>query len=94
MPIETISDLNIDLNNKEELLKVVEEDLYNKCSNVSSNIKFSTAGSFVTKNHPLSSGKQFYLVEEAIYKNSEFPIAFNKHYLPLPYASIKFNPFK
>lgn len=94
MPIETISDFDIDLNNKEDLLKLVEETIYNKCSNVSSNIKFSTAGNFVTKNHPLSCGKQFYLVEEAIYKNSEFPIAFNKHYLPLQYASIKFNPLK
>ncbi|WP_442878709.1 GntR family transcriptional regulator [Clostridium sp.] len=94
VPIEAISSFNLDLNNKEELLEFIEEGIYEKCSDALVDIKFSTAGNFVTKSHPISCEKQFYLVEEALYKNSEFPIAFNKHYLPMQYSSIKFNPTK
>lgn len=92
--IETISKLNIDLTNKESLLNLIEKDIYNQCSDSIVEIKFSTAGNFVTKNHPISVENQFYLLEEKIYLNSENPIIVNKHYLPINHATIKFHPIK
>nr|WP_245000754.1 GntR family transcriptional regulator [Clostridium sardiniense] len=94
IPIEAISTFNLDLNDREELLKFIEDKVYTECTDALVDIKFSTAGNFVTKGHPISCEKQFYLVEEGLYKNSKYPIAFNKHYLPMQYANIKFHPTK
>lgn len=94
MPIEAISSFNLDLNNKKDFLNFLEEKVYDECTDALVDIKFSTAGKFVTKNHPISFEKQFYLIEEAIYKNTNHPIVFNKNYLPIQYADIKFHPIK
>lgn len=94
IPIEAISTFNLNLNNRDELLKFVEESIYNICNDALIDIKFSTTGSFVTKGHPISCENQFFLVEEALYKNGKYPIMFNKHYLPIQYANIKFHPTK
>lgn len=94
IPIETISELNINLNNKDELLTLLESETYELCTNSSVEFKFSTFNNFRTKKLPLSAEKFFYLIEEKIYKNSEFPLMVSKHYLPLQYTSIKFHPTK
>ncbi|HHD2752135.1 TPA: GntR family transcriptional regulator [Clostridium perfringens] len=90
--IEAISKFNIDLSDKSSILKFVEEESYKDCSKIKSTIKFTTAGNFVTKDHPIPNEKQFYLIDEAIYSDSEFPIIFNKHYLPIKHSTIKINP--
>lgn len=94
IPIEAISIFNIDLNDEESLLNFIEEKSYVDCTSIESKIKLTTAGSFVTKNHPIPDETQFYLIEEAIYNNSQFPIMFNKHYLPLKQSTLKINPIK
>lgn len=94
IPIETIASFNIDLNNTNSLLKFIEDDIYNKCSHSSIEIKFSSSGKFATKKYSISSEKQYYLIEESIYKNDEYPIAFNKHYLSLLNTSIKIHTLK
>lgn len=94
IPIEVISTFNLNLNNRDKLLKFIEETIYEICNDASINIKFSKTGNFITKSHPISCENQFFLVEEALYKNSNHPIMFNKHYLPTQYADIKFHPSK
>lgn len=94
LPIETISLFNIDLNDKNSITKFMEEDIYNNCSHTNVNLKFSKSGNFATKKYQISSEKQFYLIEEHIFKNTDLPIAVNKHYLPLSNASINFYPEK
>lgn len=94
LPIESIDELNIDLNDKDSLLNLLESEIYEQCTNTSVEFKFSTFNNFAAKRYPLSSEKRFYLIEEKIYKNSEFPIIVNKHYLPLQYTTIKFHPTK
>ena len=94
IPIETISSFDINLNDTNSLLKFIEKDIYNKCSHSSLDIKFSSSGKFATKRHSISSEKQYHLIEESIYKNTEYPIAFNKHYLPILNTSIKIHTSK
>lgn len=94
IPIEAISKFNIDLSDKNNLLKFIEEESYKECSKIKSTIKFTTSGNFVTKRHPIPDESQFYLIEEAIYSNSELPVIFNKHYLPMKHSTIKVNPMK
>lgn len=94
IPIEVISTFNLNLNNRDKLLEFIEETIYEICNDALLDIKFSKAGNFVTKAHPISCENQFFLVEEALYKNNKYPIVFNKHYLPTQYANIKFHPRK
>lgn len=92
IPIEEISKLNLNLNDKEEFKKFIEEDIYNDCTKIEIKIKISKSGNFVTKNHPIAGEDTFYLLEEAIYKSSNTPIILNKHYLPVKTSTIKINP--
>lgn len=94
IPIEAISLFNIDLNDKKTLLNFIEEKSYLDCTNTEIKVKITTTGNFVTKNHPISDETQFYLIDEAIYNNSQFPIIFNKHYLPIDQSTLKINPSK
>lgn len=94
LPIEIISSFDLNLNNREKLFNLIEEKIYDECTKALVDIKISPAGNFVTKDHPISCEKQFFLLEEALYKNNKYPIAFSKHYIPTQYANIKFHPIK
>jgi len=93
-PIETISKFNIDLNDHDKVLQFIEKDLYELCNNIIVEIKYSTSGNFTAKESPISSENQFYLIQETMYIDTEFPIVSNKHYLPLSSSSIKFHQKK
>lgn len=95
IPIETISENNIDLNDKQALLKFLESDLYEISSKSTIEIKHSVSGSFTTKKYSLYSNKQCHLIQESLYTTtSNSPAVYNKHYLPLDISSIKINFFK
>ena len=94
LPIETISNLNIDLNNHDGLLKFLETYIYKISNNILVEIKYSTAGNFAAKTDPISDKNQFHLIQETIYDENEIPIASNKHYLPIESSSIKFHSQK
>lgn len=95
IPIETISENNIDLNNKDELLNFLEKDAYLKVIKRELEIKHSTAGSFTAKKYSLYSNGQCHLIQESLYTSTENnPALFNKYYLPVDISSIKINSFK
>ncbi|MBW6411268.1 GntR family transcriptional regulator [Clostridium weizhouense] len=94
IPIETISKFNINLNNKDEVLKFLENDIYELANNVLTEIKYSTSGNFAAKKHQISSEDKFHLIQETICKDDNFPIVSNKHYLPIKSSSIKLCPVK
>lgn len=94
LPIETISKFNLDLNNEDMILEFLEKDIYEISSDILVEIKYSTSGNFAAKTYPISPENQFHLIQETLYKDSEFPIASNKHYLPIKTSSIKFHPKK
>lgn len=94
LPIETISKFNLDLNNEDMILEFLERYIYEISSDILVEIKYSTSGNFAAKTYPISPENQFHLIQETLYKDSEFPIASNKHYLPIKTSSIKFHPKK
>lgn len=94
IPIETISKFNVDLNNNDKILEFVEKEIYKLCNNVLTEIKYSTAGNISAKDSPISPENQFYLIQETMYEDSEFPIVHNKHYLPIKSSSIEFRQKK
>ncbi len=93
-PIETISKFNVDLNDHQKVLEFVEKEIYEICNNVLVEVKYSTAGNVSAKFSPISSENQFYLIQETMYEDSEFPMVHNKHYLPIKSSSIEFHQKK
>jgi DNA-binding GntR family transcriptional regulator len=94
IPIETILKFNVDLNDHDKVLEFVEKELYEICSNVLLEVKYSTAGNISAKVSPISEENQFYLIQETMYEGSEFPMAHSKHYLPIESSSIEFHQKK
>lgn len=94
IPVETISKFNIDLNDHDKVLEFVEKEIYELCSNVLVEVKYSTAGNISAKDFPISPENQFYLIQETIYEASDFPMVSNKHYLPIKSSSIEFHQKK
>lgn len=89
LPIEIFSTYNIDLNDSNAILNFIENDLYNLCSDVMLEIKYSNSGNFATKDHPILSKGPFNLIEETIYDHNYKVLAYNKHYMPMESSSIK-----
>lgn len=94
IPIETISKFNVDLNDHDKVLEFVEKEIYKICSNVLVEVKYSTAGNISAKSSPISPENQFYLIQEAMYEDTKFPVVHNKHYLPIKSSSIEFHQKK
>ncbi|BDR67117.1 putative transcriptional regulator (GntR family) [Clostridium tetani] len=94
IPIDTVSNLDIDLNEQDKVLKILEEDIYEICDDILLELKYSTSGNFAAKKYQLSHEDQFYLIQETLYKGNKFPIISNKHYLPIESSSIKFHPLR
>lgn len=94
LPIETISKFNVDLNDDNKVLEFVEKEIYEICCRVLLEVKYSTAGNISAKIGPISPENHFYLIQETMYENSEFPMVHNKHYLPIKSSSIEFHQKK
>lgn len=94
IPIETISKFNVDLNDHDKVLEFVEKEIYKICSNVLVEVKYSTSGNISAKASPISPENQFYLIQEAMHEDTEFPMVHNKHYLPIKSSSIEFHQKK
>ena len=94
IPIETISKFNVDLNHHDKVLEFVEKEIYEICSNVLVEVKYSTAGNISAKVSPISSENQFYLIQETMHEDSDFPMVSNKHYLPINSSFIEFHQKK
>ena len=95
IPIETISEHNIDLNNHDEVLSFLEKGIYESAEKSLLEIKHSKAGSFTIKKYSLHSNDHCHLIQETLYTtNHNTPAIFNKHYLPMDISSIKINSFK
>lgn len=83
IPIETIEEEKIDLNNKDSLLEFLEKTSYKKSKHSTLNINFSTAGNFTSMKYTLSKNNKFWLLEEKVFVKVDYPIVHHKHYIPM-----------
>lgn len=94
IPIETVSDFNIDLNKKEELLKFLENSIYETSNHSKIKIKYSQFGNISSVKYKISEDEKFMLIEEGLFLKKQNPIIHNKHYLPINLANIELNASK
>lgn len=88
LPIETITEEKIDLNDKNSLLNFLEKESYKKARHSSLNINFSTAGNFTSMKYTIAKNSKFWLLEEKIYIKHDCPLVHNKHYVPMEHSHI------
>lgn len=87
IPIETISDINLD--NNDEILEFVQNTIYNTFDNIIMEIKFASADSATKKYNNYLKAKDLFLIRENIYQHEDQMMMFSKHYLPQNNSSIK-----
>lgn len=83
LPIETISQMNIDLNQPEMLLSYLETDIYRTAAGSCCTFSHTTTGNFTAMDYVLSRDGHFILIQENIYDRDQRILVFSKHYLPV-----------
>ncbi len=87
LPIETISKLEIDLNQPQRLLQLLENDIYSLATRSNLTVRLSTSGDFVADKYVMSKNAPILLLLENLYGEDDYaPLVCNKHYL-LPHCS-------
>ncbi|HHD2751332.1 TPA: GntR family transcriptional regulator [Clostridium perfringens] len=93
--IETIKEMNIDLNNEAQLLDFLENKAYEVSVSSILEIKHSSAGNLPNQKYKLIGGDQCDLILETLYQNDYSPpILFNKYYIPSQYSNFKIKATK
>lgn len=88
IPVETISEEDINLADKSMLLEYLEKKVYEKARHSSVQLSFSEAGNISAMKYIVSKSERFYLLGEAVYVKNQYPVVYNKHYIPLENAYI------
>ena len=91
MAIETVSELNVDLQNEAQLLEMLESKVYEIANFATIDIKRSTVGNVPSQQHEIFDGEQCDLLVESVSLNKEYPIVHNKYYIPKRYSQIRMN---
>ena len=91
LPVETIKEREIDLNNSEELLKYLEKELYEEARHSNLKLIYSESGNFSAIKYKISESNKCYLVTESLYSKNKYPEVHNKHYLPIEHSHIEIN---
>lgn len=91
IPVETISEENIDLNNEKELLDFLEKGIYRKARHSNLQLVYSESGNFSSIKYKISDSNKCYLTIESLYSKNKYPSVHNKHYLPIEHSHIEIN---
>jgi GntR family transcriptional regulator len=89
--METVEDLSLDLDNKELLLDFMENQVYVNATHGEFEIKHTHTVNIANRKDSLLVRKNCFLLMESLYSNAEYPIMFNKFYIPQQFANIRFN---
>lgn len=91
LPVETIKEREIDLNNSEELLEYLEKEIYMEARHSNLKLIYSESGNFSAVKYKISDSNKCYLVTESLYSKNKYPEVHNKHYLPIENSHIVIN---
>lgn len=93
IPIETISEADIDLNNKQQLEEFVEVGVYEKGRRSTLELLQNAKGGEIVKDK-VQKGAHITLILENVYGEDNFPLLSNKHYIVTESSSFVFNVYK
>lgn len=88
LPIETITDNQINLADKDTLVEYLESLVYKKPNHSKLRLGFSQSVNFVSSKYSFGKEKKSFLLEEAIYIRKDKILVHNKHYIPIENSQI------
>ena len=80
IPYEYLIDFNLDMENKEGLLKFLDDQLYDAVASAKTDIKMTTAGASIAEQLNVAEDTSLFCLEEVMYKDSGEPFALSKSY--------------
>lgn len=83
IPIEVISEKQIDLREKEDLLQYLEYGVYEDAGSSSCQLSYTTTGNFTAVKYMLSQHASFILIQETLYGENHRVLVSSKHYIPV-----------
>ncbi|MEH7239029.1 GntR family transcriptional regulator [Bacillus sp. JJ1562] len=89
--METVEDLSLDLDNKELLLDFLENQAYVNAIHGEIEIKYTNTVNIANRKESLIGRKDCFVLMESLYNHADYPIMFNKFYVPQQFANIKLN---
>lgn len=94
MAIETVTELNLDLQNEKQLLAMLDEKVYELANSSTIEIKRSAAVNKTLQKYPLTKGEEWDLILESVYISDQYPVVYNKYYIPKEFSQIRVNATK
>lgn len=93
MSIEMVEELSIDLDNKEQLLDFMENQAYVNAIHGDIEVKYTHTVNIAKRTDGQLIRKNCFVLMESLYSNRDYPIMFNKFYVPQQFAKIKINVY-
>lgn len=96
MSMQTVESLSLDLNHKEHLLDFLENGAYHLTGHGHIEIKYTHTVNLADSKEKLVGQNECFLLLESLYNVAEpdYPLMYNKFYIPQQYSNIKFNAYK
>ncbi|MEH7456541.1 GntR family transcriptional regulator [Bacillus sp. JJ1127] len=94
MPIEAVSNLNLDLHNEKQVLEMLEEKIYELANSSTIEIKRSNSANTPSLKYQIFHGEEFDLILESIYISDKYPVVYNKYYIPIEFSQIRIKTSK
>ncbi|CEG29399.1 GntR family transcriptional regulator [Bacillus sp. B-jedd] len=94
MAIETVSELNFDLQDEKQVMEMLENKVYELANSATIEIKRSNVAEPLSQNDETFGGAEFDVLLESVYINKQYPVIYNKYYIPKEFSVIKINADK
>ncbi|MGF9966265.1 GntR family transcriptional regulator [Bacillus rhizoplanae] len=94
MPIEAVSQLNLDLQNEKQVLEMLEKNVYDLANSSTIEIKRSNSVNTPSLKYKLFHGEECDLILESLYISDKYPVVYNKYYIPIEFSQIKIKTSK
>lgn len=94
MSIEAVSELNLDLHDETKLLEMLETDIYELANRTTTEIKRSSSVNSSLQEITVVGGEDCDLLLESVYIHENYPLVYNKFYIPKEFSLVKINAVK
>lgn len=91
MSLETLDTVSLDVNNPEQLLEFLENTAYLNAHHAAIEMKYTKTVNLADRKEILIGEKSCFLLVESLYGNDDYPLLYNKFYIPEQFAQIKLN---
>ncbi|ANF96689.1 GntR family transcriptional regulator [Paenibacillus bovis] len=94
LAIEAVSELGMDLQNEPLLLDTLEHGVYDLASSSLIEVKRASAAPVSVHKYKMDIGEGCDLLLESVHINEQYPVLYNKYYIPRQYSSIRIRASK